>query len=184
MSRSSAAGRQGRPAPRLCAQAGLRTLLLERATFPREKVCGDCLNPGCWPVLDRLGVSERILGAAACAARRSRVHRHSRRNRCAFRCRKRARRNRDQAQPLRRGAARSRRRMGRGCASGNRRHRDRAPAGRLHRDERAFAPTRIVVAADGRNSTVARLLGLLPLGAQRSHRPPDARPARAAADIA
>ena len=40
--------------------AGLRTLLLERATFPREKVCGDCLNPACWPILRRLDVAERV----------------------------------------------------------------------------------------------------------------------------
>jgi flavin-dependent dehydrogenase len=44
-----------------CAQAGVRVTLLERATFPREKVCGDCLNPNCWPILDRLGVSEPVL---------------------------------------------------------------------------------------------------------------------------
>ncbi|HAK06052.1 MAG TPA: hypothetical protein DCO65_02070 [Spartobacteria bacterium] len=43
-----------------CAAAGLRTLLLEREKFPREKVCGDCLNPSCGPVLRRLGIAERI----------------------------------------------------------------------------------------------------------------------------
>ena len=32
----------------------------EREKFPREKVCGDCLNPSCWPVLDRLGLAERV----------------------------------------------------------------------------------------------------------------------------
>ena len=36
------------------AMAGLRILLIDRAKFPREKVCGDCLNPNCWPVLERL----------------------------------------------------------------------------------------------------------------------------------
>ncbi len=45
-----------------CAQAGLRVLVLERENFPREKVCGDCLNPACWPVLRRLGVAERVGG--------------------------------------------------------------------------------------------------------------------------
>ena len=43
-----------------CASAGLRTLLLERENFPREKVCGDCLNPGCWPILRRLDLGERV----------------------------------------------------------------------------------------------------------------------------
>ena len=47
-----------------CAKAGLRTLLLEREKFPREKVCGDCLNPSCWPILRRLEVAERIRSAA------------------------------------------------------------------------------------------------------------------------
>ena len=45
-----------------CAQAGLRVLVLEREKFPREKVCGDCLNPACWPVLHRFGVAERVCG--------------------------------------------------------------------------------------------------------------------------
>lgn len=43
--------------------AGLRTLLIERAIFPREKVCGDCLNPACWPVLERLGVAAEVRAA-------------------------------------------------------------------------------------------------------------------------
>lgn len=43
-----------------CAQGGLRTLLLERASFPREKVCGDCLNPACASILRRLDLDERL----------------------------------------------------------------------------------------------------------------------------
>jgi geranylgeranyl reductase family protein len=43
-----------------CAAAGLRTIVLERETFPREKVCGDCLNPACWPVLRRMGIDEGV----------------------------------------------------------------------------------------------------------------------------
>lgn len=53
-------GPAGASCAAFCAQAGLRTLLLEREKFPREKVCGDCLNPSCWPVLRRLGVVERV----------------------------------------------------------------------------------------------------------------------------
>src|SRR6266700_104916 len=45
---------------RASAVAALRTLLLEREKFPREKVCGDCLNPSCGPVLRRLGIAERV----------------------------------------------------------------------------------------------------------------------------
>src|SRR5207237_8643764 len=43
-----------------CAAAGLRTIVLERERCPREKVCGDCLNPACWPVLRRLDLAERV----------------------------------------------------------------------------------------------------------------------------
>src|SRR3979411_3219109 len=53
-------GPAGSACAAFCAQAGLRTVLLEREKFPREKVCGDCLNPSCWPVLRRLSVFERV----------------------------------------------------------------------------------------------------------------------------
>jgi geranylgeranyl reductase family protein len=43
-----------------CAVAGLRTLVLDREKFPREKVCGDCLNPSCWTVLERLELADRV----------------------------------------------------------------------------------------------------------------------------
>ena len=52
-------GPAGSSCAAFCANAGLRTLLLERETFPREKVCGDCLNPACWPILQRLQLAER-----------------------------------------------------------------------------------------------------------------------------
>src|SRR5216684_1110795 len=53
-------GPAGSTCAAFCAAAGLRTLVLEREKFPREKVCGDCINPGCWPVLDRLELTEEI----------------------------------------------------------------------------------------------------------------------------
>jgi menaquinone-9 beta-reductase len=43
-----------------CAVAGLRTVVIEREKFPREKVCGDCLNPDCWPILRQLGIDQRV----------------------------------------------------------------------------------------------------------------------------
>ncbi len=52
------AGPAGSSCAAFCSLAGLRTLVLERETFPREKVCGDCLNPSSWPVLRRLGIAE------------------------------------------------------------------------------------------------------------------------------
>jgi menaquinone-9 beta-reductase len=54
------AGPAGSSCAAFCAQAGLRTLLLERENFPREKVCGDCINPSCWPVLRRLELEDRV----------------------------------------------------------------------------------------------------------------------------
>src|SRR5205814_8449208 len=53
-------GPAGSSCAAFCALAGLRTLVLEREKFPREKVCGDCLNPSCWLVLDRLNLSQQI----------------------------------------------------------------------------------------------------------------------------
>lgn len=55
-------GPAGSSCAAFCAQAGLRTLLVEREKFPREKVCGDCLNPSCWPVLQRLQVESQVRG--------------------------------------------------------------------------------------------------------------------------
>ncbi len=56
-------GPAGASCAAFCAAAGLRTLVLERAFFPREKVCGDCLNPSCWPVLELLGVAAEVRAA-------------------------------------------------------------------------------------------------------------------------
>jgi geranylgeranyl reductase family protein len=55
-------GPAGSSCAAFCAMASLETLVLERARFPREKVCGDCLNPSCWPVLGRLGLTQRVWG--------------------------------------------------------------------------------------------------------------------------
>ena len=53
-------GPAGASCAAFCAEAGLQTAVLEREKFPREKVCGDCLNPACWPILRRLGLAERV----------------------------------------------------------------------------------------------------------------------------
>ena len=54
------AGPAGSACASLCAKAGKSVLLLEAARFPRDKVCGDCLNPAVWPVIERLGLRTRI----------------------------------------------------------------------------------------------------------------------------
>ena len=53
-------GPAGATCAAFCARAGLRTVVVERAIFPRDKVCGDCLNPDCWPTLARLGVDRAV----------------------------------------------------------------------------------------------------------------------------
>jgi geranylgeranyl reductase family protein len=53
-------GPAGSSCAAFCAAAGLHTVLVEREKFPREKVCGDCLNPACWPVLHRLNLVDRV----------------------------------------------------------------------------------------------------------------------------
>src|SRR5437899_11150179 len=53
-------GPAGSSCAAFCALAGLRALVLEREKFPREKVCGDCLNPSCWSVLEHLGVAQQV----------------------------------------------------------------------------------------------------------------------------
>lgn len=42
------------------ARHGLRVLLIEASAFPREKVCGACLNPNSLPLLDRLGITDDL----------------------------------------------------------------------------------------------------------------------------
>jgi len=51
------AGPAGATAALVLARAGVRVRLLDRATFPRAKLCGDTINPGALSVLRRLGIS-------------------------------------------------------------------------------------------------------------------------------
>ena len=53
-------GPAGAAAATFCAQRGWRVGLFEHARFPRHKVCGDVINPNCWPVLERCGVAEKV----------------------------------------------------------------------------------------------------------------------------
>src|SRR5438132_8525694 len=48
------AGPAGAVAATVLARAGARVALVDRATFPRHKLCGDTLNPGVLAVLRRL----------------------------------------------------------------------------------------------------------------------------------
>jgi flavin-dependent dehydrogenase len=50
------AGPAGTIAALVLARAGARVRLIDRARFPREKLCGDSLNPGALAILGRLGI--------------------------------------------------------------------------------------------------------------------------------
>jgi len=51
------AGPAGSIAALVLARAGVRVRLIDRARFPRDKLCGDTLNPGTLSILDRLGIA-------------------------------------------------------------------------------------------------------------------------------
>ncbi len=51
------------------ARADVRTLLVDKSDFPRDKVCGDCLSPRAQHYLDRLGLLHRVAAAAHAAPR-------------------------------------------------------------------------------------------------------------------
>ena len=54
------AGPAGAATALLLARAGASVLLLDRARFPRDKLCGDTVNPGTLAILRRLGLATSI----------------------------------------------------------------------------------------------------------------------------
>jgi flavin-dependent dehydrogenase len=157
-------GPAGAACATFCAEAGLRTLVLERSVFPRDKVCGDCVNPGCWPVFEELGVAREVLAAPHLPVSQvAFIGANGRRagfpleggepGEIAI-----TRRILD-AILLRRceeaGAEVCQEAAVRGLS------RDDAGVWRIETGERSYAARRLV-AADGRNSTVARLRGAAP----------------------
>src|SRR4029079_6221882 len=54
------AGPAGAVAATVLARAGARVRLVDRAAFPRDKLCGDTVNPGTISLLRRLGRSACI----------------------------------------------------------------------------------------------------------------------------
>ncbi len=54
------AGPAGSVAALILARAGVRVLLVDRARFPRDKLCGDTVNPGSLAILQRLGLDEGL----------------------------------------------------------------------------------------------------------------------------
>jgi menaquinone-9 beta-reductase len=58
------AGPAGTVAALILARAGARVRIVDRARFPREKLCGDTLNPGALARLDALGVGHAVRAQA------------------------------------------------------------------------------------------------------------------------
>ena len=48
----------------LLARQGHRVILLDRATFPRDKACAEYLSPACTGLLQQLGVLDALLAQA------------------------------------------------------------------------------------------------------------------------
>jgi len=58
------AGPAGTTCAALLSRRGIRVLLCDKAAFPREKICGDCINPECWDFFKLLGVREEVTANA------------------------------------------------------------------------------------------------------------------------
>jgi len=68
------AGPGGSTAANLLARRGVSTLLLDKAEFPRDKVCGDGLMPQAIHWLDRLGCVDEVLAATNGCMRECDLH--------------------------------------------------------------------------------------------------------------
>jgi menaquinone-9 beta-reductase len=162
------AGPAGSVAATVLARGGARVLLLDRARFPREKLCGDTINPGALAVLRRLGLADfepsalPVDGMIVTGERGVRV-------RCAYGhgARGLAILRRDLDAALARGAVAAGARFEDGVLvraplvderGGEVRVRGVVIAGRDGHDLRVPAP--LVIAADGRRSRFALPLGL------------------------
>ena len=64
------AGPAGATAAILLARAGKRVAVVEKARFPRRKVCGEFVSATTWPLLDALGVVDELLLDAGPLVRR------------------------------------------------------------------------------------------------------------------
>jgi menaquinone-9 beta-reductase len=60
------------------ARAGCRVALVDRKRFPRPKPCGEFLSPQCLPILEELGVRERIDALGAHRVTGMRLHGYGR----------------------------------------------------------------------------------------------------------
>jgi flavin-dependent dehydrogenase len=72
------AGPAGTAVSILLAQQGHEVMLVDRATFPRDKPCAEYLSPACSPILQRLGAFEAVMAACPQLLRGMRVVDHGR----------------------------------------------------------------------------------------------------------
>lgn len=159
-------GPAGSSCAAFCAAAGLRTAIFEREKFPREKVCGDCINPACWPILRRLELADPV-----------RTLPHGKLERVEFvaingQTVSVALPRGDDAEIAVKRSLFDHLLLERARALGARIFESATVTALTSPDPRsdrwkisagdAVASARILVAADGRNSTVARICGLLP----------------------
>jgi 2-polyprenyl-6-methoxyphenol hydroxylase-like FAD-dependent oxidoreductase len=67
-------GPSGATAALALARTGVRVAVVEKAAFPRRKVCGEFISATTWPLLRRIGVGDRLLPRAGPAVRRVGFH--------------------------------------------------------------------------------------------------------------
>ena len=63
-------GPAGATAAALLARRGVRVAVVEKAKFPRRKVCGEFVSGTAWPILEELGVARELEERAGPAVRR------------------------------------------------------------------------------------------------------------------
>ena len=63
-------GPAGATAALLLSRSGWRVAIVEKAAFPRRKVCGEFVSATTWPLLDALGVGDELRGRAGPVVRR------------------------------------------------------------------------------------------------------------------
>ena len=63
-------GPSGATAALLLSRSGWRVAIVEKAAFPRRKVCGEFVSATTWPLLDALGVGDELRGQAGPVVRR------------------------------------------------------------------------------------------------------------------
>jgi flavin-dependent dehydrogenase len=63
-------GPSGATAAALLARRGYRVVLVEKASFPRRKVCGEYISATTWPILEELGIARELAVRAGPPVRR------------------------------------------------------------------------------------------------------------------